>query len=144
MALLRRAVSEASSPPLLAASVAVGVLVGSSPLIGLHTAVALAASSALRLNRLGAFIGSNVSFGPLVAVIAWAEVRLGCGVLDVTPLASADRLTFARDHLAAWWLGYALIGPALAAVAAVAIWIGATAWRRRGLNSGSARTSAPG
>lgn len=142
--LLRRAATEASSPRALALSVALGALIGGSPLVGLHAAVALAAATALRLNRLGALVGTNVSFGPLVAAIAWAEVRVGCAALGVTPLVGGDAVAFARDHVAAWWVGYALVGPALAGVVALVTWALASAWRRRAVSSASARTSAPG
>ncbi len=119
------------------------MLVGASPLVGLHSVVALGAASALRLNRVGAFLGSNVSFGPIVVGLVWAEVRLGCAALGVAPLAGDDALALARSHLAAWWLGYALLGPLLASLSAALTWAAASAWQRR-VSSASGRTSAPG
>ena len=118
--LLRMALEESSSPRELALSVGLGALVGSSPLLGLHSFVALGAASALRLNRLAAFVGSNVSFGPLIALLAWAELTIGCRFLGVPPLRGTDTLAVARDNLVAWWLGYAIVGP-IVAVAAAAV-----------------------
>lgn len=137
--------TEAASPRQLALSVALGVLVGSSPLVGFHSAVALGGASALRLNRLGAFIGSNVSFGPMLVALAWVELRLGCAALGKAPLTGSDAVAIARDNVVAWWLGYAALGPLLACFAAAVTWAAATAWLRRArVSSASERTSAPG
>lgn len=117
-----RAIEESSSPRQLAASIALGALTGSSPLLGLHTVVALGGASLLRLNRLAAFVGTNVSFGPMMPLIAWAEYTVGSKLLGVSPPVSTDPLAAARGSLFAWWLGFAIVGPLIACVA------GGTAW----------------
>ena len=63
-------------PREVAWSVAVGVFCGCSPFIGLHMWMALGLATALRLNRLWAFVGSRVSSSILVAWIAFSEVEL--------------------------------------------------------------------
>jgi uncharacterized protein (DUF2062 family) len=120
----RRVLREHTSPPRLGLAVAVGALVGSSPLLGLHALVALALASLFRLNRVGAFVGSNVSLGPLLPLWAAAEIGLGAKLLG--------RASWSPDHLrwntaftaaaGAWWLGWLFVGPVLGAATGGLTW----------------------
>jgi uncharacterized protein (DUF2062 family) len=63
---LRRILHTRDSPPRTAAAVSLGVFIGLSPFLGLHTVLALGLAFALRLNRLavlgGSFVANPISY----------------------------------------------------------------------------------
>jgi uncharacterized protein (DUF2062 family) len=116
--LAQRVLREHASPARLGVAVAIGTLVGSSPLIGLHAIVALGLASLARLNRVGAFVGSNISLGPLLPLWAAAEISLGVSLRGRGALA-VDGLHWSTAFTAAagsWWLGWLFVGPILAGI----------------------------
>ena len=74
------------APGRLGLAVALGVVVGCSPLYGLQTVVGLALAAALRLNKLAVFAGSQVSIPPLAPLIAWCSIQLGALLISGTLL----------------------------------------------------------
>ena len=58
--LLRRALHTADSPERTAAAFSLGLFLGFSPLIGLHTLLGLGLAFLLRLNRLAVLLGTFV------------------------------------------------------------------------------------
>ena len=116
--LLKRALEERASPREFAFSVALGALIGTSPLVGLHLLVAAALATALRLNRALAVLGTNVTFGPLLPLAVWGEVTLGARILgiDLPPITSETAVTVAKGALGAWWVGFVAVGPGTALV----------------------------
>ena len=127
---LRRALSENTTPRGVGLAVALGVFVGTSPLVGFHLVVAAALATPLKLNRALAALATNVSVGPLVGVLVLGEVVLGSRLLGRTlpPLEMSHALTIARDAVGAWWLGFAVVGPATAAVLGTLAY-GVARWR---------------
>ena len=132
---------EHASPGRLAAAVALGALVGSSPLVGLHAVIALALASVARLNRVAAFAGSNVSIGPLMPLLLAAELAVGAKLLGIadaqalpTSLAQAFSVT-ARVI----WTGWLVVGTASAmTLGGLTFWAARARDRRAGT-----RASAP-
>jgi len=114
--LLKRALSERATPRGLALSVGLGVLLGTSPLLGLHALIAAALATAFRLNRALAVLGTNISFGPLMALQVAGEVIVGSRLLgqELPPITASNALDVAKGALGAWWVGYAVVGPSLA------------------------------
>jgi uncharacterized protein (DUF2062 family) len=123
-----RARREHSTPPEVAWSVAVGVLSGSTPLWGLHMWIALGLATVLRLNRLWAFLGSRVSFGPIYVWIVLSEIELGHRArtgawASMTAhdawsyVAAGGFLHQGKELLVDWIAGSFAVGPALAAAA---------------------------
>jgi uncharacterized protein (DUF2062 family) len=137
--LWRRAVNERSSPGEIGWSIGIGVLAGCTPLIGLHMWIALGLATLLRKNRLWAFVGSRVSSNVLLAFITFAEIelahRLRAGVW--APLAPRQALAHGRELLLDWFLGSALVGPALACVLGVAAYAAVRRWPRLTLRTSS-------
>jgi uncharacterized protein (DUF2062 family) len=76
-AALNRLVHEHAEPRKLGAAVGLGVWIGCSPLLGLQTLLAIAAASALRLNRLAVIAGSQVSVAPLTPFVLFADLQIG-------------------------------------------------------------------
>lgn len=60
-----------------AASLALGVFIGISPIWGFHTISALFLATVLRLNKAIAFLGSNISIPPMIPFIIYGSFRLG-------------------------------------------------------------------
>ncbi len=62
-------------------AVALGILVGLSPLWGFHTVTVLFLAFALRLNKLIAFAFSNVSIPPMIPFIIYASFKIGAFIM---------------------------------------------------------------
>lgn len=122
--LLRKAIEERASPREKALSIALGVLIGCTPLLGLHLVISVPIATALKLNRALAALGTNVSFGPIMAVMVWAEIEIGARLLGrpLPPLSADNALEVARGALGAWWLGAGVVAPAVAGLVGLAVY----------------------
>ena len=121
---VRAALAERSTPGRVAAAIALGVLLGMSPLLGLQTVLGVVLASALKLNRVLTVLGTNVTFGPLLPAVVAGEIALGAKLLG-RPLPDLSRehvLASARDATLSWWLGFGVLAPPLAALLAIAAW----------------------
>ena len=129
--LWRRAKSERAAPKEIAWAIALGVFCGCTPAVGLRPLLAVALSTAFRLNRLFAFIGAHIASNwltfpwvILLEIQVAHRIRSGAYVaLDMR-----DLLHQASALLVDWLLGALLIGTGAAALA----WLlafGATHWR---------------
>ncbi len=129
-AVLRRALSENTTPRGVGLAVALGAFVGTSPLVGFHLVVAAALATPLKLNRALAALATNISVGPLVGVLVLGEVVLGSRLLGrpLPELSMSHAVDIARDAVGAWWLGFAVVGPATAAVLGTLAY-GVARWR---------------
>ena len=97
---------EHSSPRGIGQSVGVGVFAGCTP-VGFHAAIALGLATALRLNRLWAFLASRVSILPVyLAYRVLSEIEAGALRADRRALAphSASEALARRYELAVDWL----------------------------------------
>lgn len=120
------------APSKVGLALGLGALIGSSPLPGLHTALAIGVAWLFRLNRVLCFLGSNVSFGPILGAIIVLEVSLGATLLGrAPPDLGADPIGGAKQALAVWWLGWAVVGPALFAAGVLLGWLFALRFRAR-------------
>jgi uncharacterized protein len=134
-------------------SVAVGVLCGCTPFIGLHMWMALGLATLLRLNRLWAFLGSRISFNVVFAWVAFSEVEVAHKLRtgQWMPLDPADVLDHGRRLFGDWMLGSLLVGPVLAVALGLVAYGVACRWRlkQRTLDaapppsSGSPRSAPP-
>lgn len=111
--LMRRAWQEQAAPHQIGLAIGLGVLLGTSPLLGLHALIAVPLASLLRLNRLLAVIGTNISIGPLMGVFVTSELVIGSRLLGrpLPALSSEHIVDTATGALGAWWVGYGLVGP---------------------------------
>ena len=60
-----------------AAAIALGIFVGLSPFWGLHTLLVFTLAAVFRLNKVIAFLFSNISIPPLIPVIVYASYQAG-------------------------------------------------------------------
>lgn len=124
------------SPLKKALSVSLGVLIGLSPLWGLHTVTVLSLAYLFRLNKLIAFACSNISIPPLIPFIIYGGLKAGSIVLNIpldTPPRSGDAMTYwvyAKNHLAQYVVGSILLAIGMALISGVIVY-GMLSIRRR-------------
>jgi glycosyltransferase involved in cell wall biosynthesis len=134
--LMRYVVSEKNTPGELGMAVGIGAFIGCSPWIGFHWILALYAATRVHLNRVACIAATNISFGPLTAVIAFASIWLGKLLLG-QPLWMPRTMDwqvlgrFAAQSFGAWVLGSAIIGLAAAFATGLGTLYGVRALRRR-------------
>lgn len=142
--LWRLAKRERASPRQIGWAVGVGVFCGCTPAVGFHGWVAVAAATALRLNRLWAWLGSRVSNVLVLPLLVVAEIESSHW------LRTGDTITLDRRHvlgeahllLLDWCLGSVLVGAALGAAAGLAAW-GVARVRRKPAQDPSASSGSP-
>lgn len=127
---LREVVSIKDSPKKIAMSFAVGVFLGMSPLIGLHTVLGLAAAWIFRLNKfvtiIGVFITNPWTIVPIYTFSTWFGAKL-LGIKKVIPDIDWNNISFSyllkeMEHLL--WpfvLGTTLVGVLSAVIGYVII-----------------------
>ena len=134
--LVRFLARERSTPGELGFSVGLGAFIGCTPLIGLHWLIALYAATRVHTNRLATLAATNVSFGPLTAVIALASIWLGklltgSSVYLPATLRWSELSGAAKQALPQWILGSVVIGLAAAFATGLGTLYGVRALRRR-------------
>lgn len=65
------------SPHKKAAAIALGVFIGISPFWGLHTLLVFTLAAVFKLNKVIAFLFSNISIPPLIPIIVYASYQMG-------------------------------------------------------------------
>lgn len=80
------------SPKKKALSIALGLLIGLSPIFGFHTITVLGLAVLFKLNNVIAFAFSNVSFPPFIPFILYASLKLGA-------LITGEDLIFTMDEM---------------------------------------------
>jgi uncharacterized protein (DUF2062 family) len=116
-----------------AASVAVGLAIGVTPLWGVHWAIVLAVCVPLRLDAPIAFLASNISLPFIAPFLTFAEIEIGAWVRTGHAIAidrEEIRAHGAGAFVAELAIGTALLAPVTAAVGG-AIAYALVAWRRR-------------
>jgi len=109
------ATTERAKPHEVGLALGLGAFIGSTPVIGFHGWIAVGAATALRLNRLYAFVGSRVSSPVVLPFIVLAEIeiahRVRCGAF-----LALDRhhvLAQAKTLMLDWLIGTLPVGLAI-------------------------------
>ena len=128
---IRVLLSENTTPRELALAAALGVFLGTLPLIGVHTLAILIAAGFLRLNRIAAVTASQVTIPPFVPALA-IEVghfmRFGKFLTEISLQTLANE---GLQRLWEWFLGSLLLGPVLGLIAGVVTYLAAATLQRR-------------
>lgn len=107
-----------------AAAVALGVFVGMSPFWGLHTLLVFVFAAIFRLNKVIAFIFSNISIPPLIPVIIYLGYQLGSFLTGNGISWELSLTDFDSGAEVMEGIGYYLLGSfALAGSVAIILWI---------------------
>lgn len=116
---LRDILSLKDSPHRLALAFALGVFIGISPLLGLHTILGISVAWIFRLNRIvtitGVFVTNPWTIVPIYTFSAWVGAKC-LGIKNIIPKIDWTHLTFTyllrefRPLLMPFVLGTALVG----------------------------------
>ncbi len=127
---LRSLLTENVTPRQLAAAGAVGMVLGTVPLLAAHTIAILLVAGFLRLNKVAAVGVSQLCMPPLVPGLCIETGYFMRNGHFLTEL-SLETLGYqALDRLYEWLLGSLLVAPLLASLVALLIYLAATAIRR--------------
>lgn len=129
--ILRGLLEKHNSPLVLALAASLGVFLGALPLIACHTIVIIYVASLLRLNKIIAIATSQICMPPLVPAMC-IEVgyflRFG-KFLTLENISSLSEVSFLElgsmglERLAEWFIGALVVGPLLAVVTGIIIFI---------------------
>jgi uncharacterized protein (DUF2062 family) len=129
---IRTLLGEGSTPARLGGAAALGLFLGTLPLIALHSLAVLLGATFFRLNKLAALSASQLCMPPLVpALCIEAGHFLRTGRL-LTEFSLETLGHQALDRLWEWLLGSLVLAPALAA-GGFGITFGLALWLQRGL-----------
>jgi len=122
---------EHSTPGGLAVAAGVGVFLGAVPLLFVHSLVILYVSSRLNLNKLMALNTQHLCMPPVVPAIC---IELGYylrnGVL-LTDLSFETVFVQFGDRLLEWFIGSLIVGPVLAALVGLIVYVASVFIRNR-------------
>jgi len=120
---LKTLLTENASPGQLASAAALGVLLGTLPLIACHTIVILFAAGFFRLNKIAAVSSSQLCVPPLVPALC---IETGYFVRHGTFLTQISLKTLgyeAPERLYEWVIGSLILAPAMAVLIGGTIYI---------------------
>jgi uncharacterized protein (DUF2062 family) len=145
--LARRLWREHTEPGRLSLAVAMGVFVGCSPFFSLHTWIVIGLALVLRLNKVAAVIGSQISIPPITPLLAFVTVQAGAYLLQGEALIlgradfTLDRMPqLVKDFFLFWLVGWPLVGGGLALVIGLLTYL--VARRRKRARAGDAEDPA--
>ncbi|MBE0500494.1 MAG: DUF2062 domain-containing protein [Desulfuromonadales bacterium] len=122
---LRALLTENTTPWQLAIAGAVGVFLGALPIMAAHTIVILLVAGFFRLNKVAAVGASQLCMPPLIPGLC---IEVGYFMRNGTFLTEISLETLgyqALDRLYEWLLGSLIVGPLLATLAALIIYLAA-------------------
>lgn len=100
-----------------------GVLIGATPILGVHTWLAAGAGALLPVPRFSVLVGSNIS-NPLTLIpMTWLEIRIGQILLGRPGGFSEGGITLSAlgTYWLEAWIGFLLVGPGLALLTTVGL-----------------------
>jgi len=128
---MRILLSENTTPRELALAGALGVFLGTLPLVGVHTLVILIAAGFLRLNRIAAITASQVTIPPFVPALAIEVGHFMRYGKFLTEFSLKTLGSEGLDRIWEWFLGSLLLGPVLGLIAGLLTYLAASVLRRR-------------
>lgn len=129
--IVKNLLSDRQNPMMLAMSTAIGILLGTLPLIACHTIAIIYAASMMRLNKIMAVAASQFCAPPIVPALC---IELGYYLrfgrfLTLKNLSSLADASFNElgymgiQRLAEWLMGSLVLGPLLAIAAGIAVYV---------------------
>jgi uncharacterized protein (DUF2062 family) len=100
-----------------------GVLVGSTPILGVHTWFAAGAGALLPVPRFSVLVGKHISNPLTLFPLIWIEIRIGQFLLGRPRGFSEGGLSLSAvgTYWLEAWIGFLVVGPVLAILTAVGI-----------------------
>lgn len=112
----RELIHDSEQPGRTAVGFSLGALLGATPVLGLHTWMAVASAVALRLPPLAVVLGSNLSNPITFIPLTLLEVRVGAALLGKPFHALPEQFDVSSigDYLLEAWVGWLVVGTAMA------------------------------
>lgn len=106
-------------------SVALGVFIGFSPFWGFHTLLVISLSVLFKLNKVLAFVASNVSLPPFIPFIIAASLFLGSPFVDGNSNILSQDLNFEliKNNLVQYIIGSMILATVMSAVSWIAVFL---------------------
>jgi len=106
-------------------SIALGVFIGFSPFWGFHTLLVISLSILFKLNKVLAFVSSNVSLPPFIPFIIAASLFLGSPFVEENSNILSQDLNFEliKNNLVQYIIGSMILATVMSAVSWIAIFI---------------------
>ncbi|KQM48912.1 DUF2062 domain-containing protein [Chryseobacterium sp. Leaf201] len=106
-------------------SIALGVFIGFSPFWGFHTLLVISLSILFKLNKVLAFVSSNVSLPPFIPFIIAASLFLGSPFVEGNSNILSQNLNFEliKNNLVQYIIGSMILATVMSAVSWIAVFI---------------------
>lgn len=106
-------------------SVALGVLIGFSPFWGFHTLLTISLAVLFKLNKVLAFVASNVSLPPFIPFIIAASLFLGSPFVggDSNILSQELNFDLVKNNLLQYLIGSAILSVSMSIVSGIAVFL---------------------
>lgn len=106
-------------------SVALGVLIGFSPFWGFHTLLTISLAVLFKLNKVLAFVASNVSIPPFIPFIIMASLFLGAPFVGGNSNIFSQELNFdlVKNNLLQYLIGSAILSVSMSAISGIAVFL---------------------
>ncbi|PRD49056.1 DUF2062 domain-containing protein [Sphingobacterium haloxyli] len=104
------------SPVKKALSIGLGVFMGIAPFWGFQTAITITLAVFLRLNKVLAFVFSNISFAPLIPLVIYASLVVGSLVYPSSTTVQLDRVSLetVKSHIWQYIIGSFILAGVMA------------------------------
>ena len=129
--LISALLAEHARPRSLGAAGAFGALIGTIPILGLHTVLVYLGAQRLRLNRVVALGTSQLGLPPVIPALC---IEVGYYLRHGELLTEISMRTLGREAPQRFWdwmIGALVVGPILAIIVGVSIWLLAVLVQRR-------------
>lgn len=106
-------------------SVALGIFIGLSPFWGLHTLLVISLAVLFKLNKVLAFVASNISLPPFIPFIIAASLFLGAPFVQGDSNILTQELNFdlVKNNLLQYVIGSAILATAMSALTGIATYL---------------------
>ncbi|WP_263602107.1 DUF2062 domain-containing protein [Chryseobacterium sp. PET-29] len=106
-------------------SVALGVLIGFSPFWGFHTLLTISLAVLFKLNKVLAFVASNVSIPPFIPFIIAASLFLGSPFVGGNSNIFSQELNFdlVKNNLLQYLIGSAILSVSMSVISGIAVFL---------------------
>ena len=106
-------------------SVALGVLIGFSPFWGFHTLLTISLAVLFKLNKVLAFVASNVSIPPFIPFIIAASLFLGAPFVGGNSNILSQELNFdlVKNNLLQYLIGSAILSVSMSILSGIAVFL---------------------
>lgn len=108
-----------------ALSIALGVFIGLSPFWGFQTLLVISLSVLFKLNKVLAFVASNVSLPPFIPFVIAASLFLGAPFVQGDSNFLSHELTFdlVRNHLLQYVIGSGILATTISALSGIVVYL---------------------